>query len=168
MGTEQVALSASARRCAPLKRYADREGRRGFALAAALLALLLISALTVGVFFAAIEETRVGATSAERQLALSAAESAIETTIAEWNGDSVVPIGVSGTRTAAVGGMGSSVTVHITRLDSTLYSIVADASAPSPVSRISRRIGVVVRVLRGVDHSIVIDRISERSWSELF
>jgi Tfp pilus assembly protein PilX len=133
-----------------------------------LLALLLISALTAGVFFAASEETRVGATSAEHQLALSAAESAIEMTIAEWNGDSVVPIGVSGTRTAAVGGLGSPVTVHITRLDSTLYSIVADASAPSPGSRISRRIGVVVRVLRGTDHSIIIDRIPERSWSELF
>jgi hypothetical protein len=33
---------------------------------------------------------------------------------------------------------------------------------------VSRRIGVVVKVLRGADHSIVIDRISDRSWSELF
>ena len=168
MGAEQVALSAGTRTCAPAPRCSEREGRRGFALAAALLVLLLISALTVGVFFAATEETRVGATSAERQLALSAAESAIETTIAEWNGDSVAPIGVSGTRTAAVGGMGAPVVVHITRLDSTLYWIVADASAPSPGSRISRRIGVVVRVLRGADHSTIIDRIPERSWSELF
>jgi type II secretory pathway pseudopilin PulG len=149
-------------------RRSQREARSGFALAAALLALLLISALTVGVLFAATEETRVGATSAERQLALSAAESAIEMTIAGWDGDSVAPIGVSGTQTAAVGGLGAPVMIHITRLDSTLYWIVADASAPSPDSRISRRMGVVVRVLRGADHSITIDRIPERSWSELF
>jgi len=46
--------------------------RNGFALAAALLALLLIAALVTGVFFAATEETHVGAASAERQLTLSA------------------------------------------------------------------------------------------------
>ena len=56
--------------------------RRGFALAAALLALTLIAVLVAGVFFATMEETRVGAAVAERQLALSAAESAIEMIIA--------------------------------------------------------------------------------------
>jgi hypothetical protein len=142
--------------------------RRGFALAAALLALLLISALVTGVFFAATEETKIGATVAERQLALSAAESAIETTIASWNADLPGPIEVGATRTTAGDWSGMSVTVHITRLDSTLYAIVGNAFTPSAGSRVSRRIGVVVQVLRGADDSIVIDRISERSWSELF
>jgi hypothetical protein len=142
--------------------------RRGFALAAALFALLLISALVTGVFFAASEETKIGATSAERQLALSAAESAVETTIASWNPDSLDPIGASATRTTVNDASGMSAKVHVTRLDSTLYAIVADAFTPSGGSRVSRRIGVVVKVLRRADHSIAIDRISERSWSELF
>ena len=140
----------------------------GFALAAALLALLLIAALVAGVFFAATEETKIGAASARRQLALSAAESAVEMTIAGWNMGSATPIGVSGTRATPIEGFEVPVVVHVTRLDSTLYWIVADATAPSNGSRLARRIGVVVRVSWSADHSIIIDRISERSWSELF
>jgi ABC-type amino acid transport substrate-binding protein len=140
----------------------------GFALAAALLALLLISALVTAVFFAATEETRIGAASAGRQLALSAAESAVEMTIAGWNPDWAPPMGVSGTRTTAIEGFEVPVAVHVTRLDSTLYWIVAVAADSSSGSGASRRIGLVVRVLVGPDHSITIDRISERSWSELF
>jgi len=146
-----------------------RPGRRnGFALAAALLALLLISGLVTAVFFAATEETRIGAASARRQLALSAAESAVEATIADWNVDSAAPIGVSGTRATAIEGFEVPVVVHVTRLDSTLYWIVADAADSSSGSGVSRRIGVAVRVLIAPDHSITIGRISERSWSELF
>jgi hypothetical protein len=158
------ALTSFARRFRRL-----RPGRRGgFALAAALLALLLISALVTAVFFAATEETRIGAASARRQLALSAAESAVEMTIAGWNMDPATPIGVSGTRGTAIEGFEVPVVVHVTRLDSTLYWIVADAAESSSGSGVSRRIGVAVRVLIAPDHSITIDRISERSWSELF
>ncbi|HEX9083828.1 MAG TPA: hypothetical protein VF836_03735 [Gemmatimonadaceae bacterium] len=142
--------------------------RNGFALVAALLVLLLIAALVTGVLFAATEETHIGAASAERQLTLSAAESAIEVTIAGWSGEPIGPIGIGVTRTADVEELGAPVAVHITRLDSTLYWIVADATAPSNGSRLARRIGVVVRVSASADHSIIIDRISERSWSELF
>jgi len=154
-------------RKAPVGLHSKPERRTGFALAAALLALLLISALVTGVFFAATEETKIGVTSVERQFALAAAESAIEMTIASWNADSVGPIGVSATRTSLVEAAGMSAVVYITRLDSALYSIVAEASARSGSSQVSRRIGVIVRALRTADDSIVIDRISERSWSEL-
>ncbi len=152
----------------PIVSGSEPGGRNGFALVAALLALILIAALVTGVFFAATEETNVGVASAERQLTLSAAESAIEMAIAGWSTDSICPVGGTVTRTAAVGGLGPPVVVYITRLDSALYWIVADATAPSRGSRVSRRIGVVVRVPASVDHSIIIDRISERSWSELF
>jgi hypothetical protein len=75
---------------------------------------------------------------------------------------------VSGTRATAIEGFDLPVVVHVTPLDSTLYWIVADAADPSSGSGVSRRIGVAVRVLIAPDHSITIDRISERSWSELF
>jgi hypothetical protein len=145
-----------------------RERRHGFALAAALLALLLISALVTAVFFAATEETKIGTASAKHQLALSAAESAVEMTIAEWNSAWSPQVGLGGTRVTAIDGFEVPVDVHVTRLDSTLYWIVADAADSLSGSGISRRIGVAIRVLIAPDHSITIDRISERSWSELF
>jgi Tfp pilus assembly protein PilX len=142
--------------------------RRGFALAAALLSIMLIAALLTSVFFAAMEETRISGVSGSKQLALSAAESAIEMTIADWPGTNTDPIGVAGTRTSRIDAFGTPADVSVTRLDSTLYWIVAKAPAVSSESSAMRRIGVVVRVEYGLDHSIRIDRIPERWWSELF
>jgi len=142
--------------------------RRGFALAAALLSLMLIAALLAGVFFAAMEETRMSGASGSKQLALSAAESAIEMTISDWPGTMADPLRVAGTRTSQIDAFGAPVTVSVTRLDSTLYWIVAKAPAVSSESSAIRRVGVVVRVEYGLDHSIRIDRIPERWWSELF
>ena len=142
--------------------------RQGFALAVALLSLLLISALLASVFFAAMEETRISGASASKQLALSAAESAIETTIETWNGTLADPIGVAGTRMSRIDGFGMPASVSVTRLDSTLYWIVAVAPAVSSESSAMRRISVVVRAEYGADHSIRVDRTPERWWSELF
>jgi hypothetical protein len=142
--------------------------RKGFALAAALLALLLVSALVTGVFVAATEETRVGIAGVERHLAFVAAESAIETTIATFRADTTAAIGLGGSKTIAIGDLEVPVIVYVTRLDSALYWIVADAGASPVEARASRRIGVLVRAVAAPDHSITIDRISERWWSELF
>jgi Tfp pilus assembly protein PilX len=144
------------------------KARSGFALAAALLSLLLIAALLASVFLATMEETRISGASAAKQLALSAAESAIETTIGTWNGTPADPIGVAGARMSRIDGFGMPVSISVTRLDSTLYSIVAVAPAVSSESSPMRRIGVIVRAEYGADHSIRIDRIAERWWSELY
>ena len=146
----------------------DRTTRRGFALAAALLSVLLIAALMASVFFAAMEETRIGAMSSAKQVALSAAETAIEQVIHDWAGTPVDPIGVEGARSYSVDASGTLVGLTVTRLDSTIYWIVADAGrVPSGVTA-TRRIGVVVRVRIGPDGSIAVDRLPERWWSELF
>jgi Tfp pilus assembly protein PilX len=142
--------------------------RRGFALAAALFTLLLISALVTGVFFAVTEETWASSATAERQRALSAAESAVEMTIADWNAEWFDSIGASVTRSATIEEVGAPVAIYVTRLDSTLYWIVGVATAQSRGLGVSCRIGVAVRAVNNSDHSITIDRISERSWSELF
>ena len=146
----------------------DQKQRQGFALAAALLSLMLVAALLAGVFFAAMEETRISGVSGSKQLALSAAESAIEITIRDWRGANADPIGVDGTRATEIDAFGTPVGVNVTRLDSTLYWIVAQAPAVSSETSAIRRIGVVVRVEYGLDHSIRIDRIPQRWWSELF
>ena len=142
--------------------------RKGFALAAALLVLLLVSALMTGVFVAATEETRVGIAAVERHLAFVVAETAIEMTIATFRADTTATIGLAGTKTIPIGDLEVPVIVYVTRLDSALYWIVADAGASPGEARASRRIGAVVRAVADPDHSIIIDRISERWWTELF
>ena len=142
--------------------------RDGFALPSVLLALLLIAALIAGVFSGATEETRMGAAAAVRQTALVTAESAIESAIASLSSSADESIGVGETRYRQIEGLDAPAIVYITRLDSSLYLLVADAGSPSPGSGIARRIGVVVRAAKGSGHSITIDRISERAWSELF
>lgn len=144
------------------------EDRDGFVLAAALLALILVAALAAGVLFAATEETRIGAASARRQLTLSAAESAIEATIADWRNRLPAASAVGETRSLGSEDLGVAVTVYVTRLDSTIYWIVADAGDVAFQSGVTRRIGALVTVKNASDGSISIDRISERWWSELF
>jgi hypothetical protein len=142
--------------------------RDGFALPAVVLALLLIAALIAGVFNGMTEESRMGTAAAARQTSLVTAESAIEVAIMALpsSGDGPIPVGE--TRFRQIVGLEAPAIVYITRLDSSLYWLVADAGSPSPNSGIARRIGVVARVQNGSEHSISVDRISERAWSELF
>ena len=142
--------------------------RDGFALPTVLLALLLIAALIAGAFNGTIEETHMGRAAADRQTALIAAESAIETAITSWSSSANEPVAVGETRSRQIEGLDAQVVVYITRLDSSLYWLVADAGSSSPNSGAARRIGLVVRAKKGSEDSITIDRISERAWSELF
>jgi type II secretory pathway pseudopilin PulG len=141
---------------------------KGFALAAALLAVMLIAALMASVFLAVNEETRISAVAGAKQLALSAAESAIERTILDWPATSVDPLVVGGVRTTTIDGFGVPVAISVTRLDSTLYSIVADAGRVSSGISATRRIGVIARARTSPDGSTAVDRIAGRWWSELF
>jgi Tfp pilus assembly protein PilX len=142
--------------------------RRGYVLIAALLAMVLIGALAVGTLFATNEDTRSGATGVDRDVALIAAESAIAMTMAEPAPTLPASIGVVGTTSNRMEGLELPVLVHITRLDSTMYWIVAEAGADHSHSGARRRIGVLVNAVPDANGSIVIDPISERSWSELF
>lgn len=145
-----------------------KPGWDGFALPAALLAVLLIAALIAAAFSATTEETRMGAAAADRHLALLSAESAVEIAIAELSASPNDSISVGETRSRPVEGLGVPTMVYVTRLDSSLYWLVADAVSTSAVSGIGRRIGVVARATSGPANSMTIDRIPERGWSELF
>lgn len=142
--------------------------RDGFALPAVLLALLLIAALIAGAFSGTTEEKRIGVAAAERQTALVTAESAIELAITALSSPGEAPISVGETRSHQIEGLDAPAVVYITRLDSSLYWLVADAGGSSPSSGIARRIGVLVRATNASENSITIDRNSERAWSELF
>jgi hypothetical protein len=140
--------------------------RRGFVLATALLALLLIAALVASVLFAALEETRIASNAGAKERSLAAAESAIELTIARWSGSDDQSIGIAGARAVTLTEGGSDVTLTIIRLDSALYWVVADAGGPASRS-VERRVGALVKVHSEAGRSTTIDRVSERWWLEV-
>jgi type II secretory pathway pseudopilin PulG len=142
--------------------------RKGFALVAAILAVVLIAALVAGVLFATTEETRASTVAGDREVALDACDAAIAMAITEPGVLLPDSIGVGGMIASRAGGHGPEVIVYITRLDSALYSILAESvRAPGSVGS-AHRIGVVVRSSIATDHSIVIYPISERPWFEVF
>ena len=140
--------------------------RKGFALIAALLAVVLIGALVAGDVFATTEETKVGSAGVARDLALMVGESALSSAITT----SALPIsiGIRGTSATATEVGGRSVNLYVTRLDSTIYWFVAETAADESHSGAQRRLGILVVVRSQADGSISISRISERAWSELF
>ncbi len=156
------------RELASFARSGQRPAPDGFAIPAALLAVLVIAALIAGVFGATTEETRIGAAAADRQTALVSAESAIEIAIAKLSASPDDTIGVGETRSRRIDELDVSTFVYVTRLDSSRYWLVADAGAVSSNSGVARRIGVVVRTTKGSGDSTRVDRIPERGWSELF
>lgn len=146
----------------------SRRNRKGYVLVAALLAIVLIGALAIAALFATNEDTKAGTTGVGRDLALIAAESAIAMTMTEPGRVLATSIGLVGATSTTIEGFGLPVLVYVTRLDSTMYWIVAETVAEPSHAGARRRIGVVVKAVWGADGSIVIDPISERPWSELF
>jgi len=142
--------------------------RRGFVLAAALLVVVLIAVLVAGVFFATLEESRIADGAMVRDRALLAGESAIAHAIGGWTDRSGQPIGVGGSELSTIADGPTSVTLTITRLDSAIFSLVAQARSTSSERAANRRIGVVISVRKSADGSVHVDPISERWWSELF
>jgi hypothetical protein len=142
--------------------------RRGFALAAAILAVVLIGALLGGVLFATAEQTRAGAAAADHEDALNACEAAIAMTITDPGLRLPDSIGVEGDVSVHVGGRDPEIIVYITRLDAALYSILAESVSGSGGAGGVHRVGVVIRSTIAEDRSITIVPISERPWFEAF
>lgn len=142
--------------------------RRGFVLAVALLVVVLIAVLVTGVFFATMEESHIAEGAELGDRALIAAESAISGAIGGWMDRSTQPIGVGGQELSTISDGSMSGVLAITRLDSTLYSLLAQARSRSSERAATRRIAVVISVRKSVDGSVHVDPISERWWSEVF
>jgi hypothetical protein len=135
---------------------------------AALLAIVLIAALAAGGLFATTETTKAGAAGVIRERALIASESALVTAITNAGTQLPQPIGVGATTSYRADADEWEVVVYITRLDSAMYWIVADAREPTSVIGAGKRMGVFVKTATRDDHSISIDPISELPWAELF
>jgi len=108
-----------------------RTGSAGFALAVALLALVLISALLAGVFFAALQEVRLGRGALAAQRALAASEAGLADALAGW--EPARMDGLAPWQSASFGGSLSAGTASfsgtVTRLNATLFLVRATGAS---------------------------------------
>jgi hypothetical protein len=141
--------------------------RKGMVLVTAILAVLLMTAILASVFFATIEHTRAGLATSRREAAIEDAERALgggvdRLALSDFDAP---PIG--GSVSASDAAVGRTV-VYITRLDSILYSVVADVAPTSSDAGASIRIGGVVERSVDAQHAIHVVRIPGHAWSQLF
>ena len=144
--------------------------RPGFALAAALIAIVLIAAMVTGAVFAANQETSATAAEIVDQQLGSYAERAALLAISSWqcSGCDALPVG-----SVIIGSQFADPplesTVYVTRLDSALFLVTAEGRLVSSVTvRARRRISIAVRTSRdssGVSRAL---RVSEQAWSSAY
>ena len=121
--------------------------RRGFALAVALFALVVIGALIAGVFFASTQEFRIGRNTLTQQRAFAAAEYGLNNAISTWNTDSLRAVGIGQSRTSAFSNAGMAGTVKVTRLGTMSFWVVSEGLAgPNSAADARRRTNGVVRL----------------------
>jgi hypothetical protein len=142
--------------------------RPGFALALALLATILIGALLAALFFAVNQETKTDSAIAWRDRALVAGESALELEFERLRARPPEILQLGGAESREIDVDGSRVTVHVTRLDSGLFWLVAAIGNDGDAAAPARRIGTLAARLGGASDSISIVRVPGRGWSELF
>lgn len=144
--------------------------RKGFALLAALFALILLGALGTAMVFAAGEETRASAGKLGATRAIAAVEDVLANTVA--NADWVTAMQLRpGQHTESHVTAPEKVAVTIVRLDTTCFFVQAVTPDPSagPVNgRIVRRVGLTIEV--GADSAGIFRplRVPNRGWVELF
>lgn len=148
------------------------ENRRGVALAAALICVVLMSGIIAGAFIATTEEIRMSANSVSAAAVLQAAESAAENQIVHWTAGSAdsVPLGAIRVFAGSAGPPAS--TTWLIRLDSTLFWVVAEASGADQASghsiAVRQRIGVLVRTVRDSLGATAAFPLEQRSWALLY
>jgi hypothetical protein len=98
---------------------------RGFALAAAVFALVLIAALLAGVFFAALQELRLGRNALGAERAFAAAEAGVAAALADWDPArcDVLRDGQSAAFSGALPAGTGAYAGSVTRLHGTLFLI---------------------------------------------
>src|SRR5437868_13878381 len=126
----------------------------------------MIAVLVAGVFMATMEESHIATTSAARERALNATETALAGVVAGWGDRSAQQIGVAGQELSTISDASMPVSITVTRLDSTLYSIVAQARTPSSSSQVIRRVAVMISVHHRRDGPDVVEPIPLLWWSE--
>lgn len=122
---------------------------RGFALAGAIFAMVVIAALIAGAFFAARQELGVGRSSQTYQRAFDAAEAGLNQTVAAWQSGTLNVLAVGATAPPMVHTLGGNTgydTSLVTRLNREMFLIRSTGYDGSGSSR--RVIGAIARLQR--------------------
>jgi hypothetical protein len=144
--------------------------RRGFALAAALVALVLIAVLVTGALFATSQESHASAAELADEQVFTFAERAAVTAAAGWSCPEcdVLPVGSVIIRVPEPSPPLAS-TVFITRLDSALFLVTGEGRImESGVPRVSRRVSIAVRLSRDSLGVLTAHRIGGEPWSAAY
>lgn len=143
---------------------------RGFALVAALMALVLIALLITGAFFASGQEVAIARNELRDQQAFAYAEYAVAHALESWGVSAAAAISTGQTFSFAPAPANRlESTVFITRLDTALYLVVAEGRVRSADAfGVRRRVGIVVRTVRdGVAINPPV-RVNEQAWAEMY
>ena len=139
--------------------------RHGFVLIAALIAIVLIALLITGAFFASGQEMSISRAVLRDQQTFAYAEYAMAHAISGWSVADRSRMAPGETQSLATSSDDPlEATVFVTRLDSAIYSVVAEARLLTADGYgLRRRVGLVVRG----DRTPPI-RLPEQAWSELY
>lgn len=144
--------------------------RAGFALAAALVGIVLIAVLVTASLFASTQETHASAAEVLDQQAAAYAERAALATIAFWSCPECDAMRVGGViiQSPAPSPPLES-TVFITRLDSALFLVTGEARVMSAgVARVRRRVSIAVKTARDSLGVLRAFRISGEAWAATY
>jgi type II secretory pathway pseudopilin PulG len=144
--------------------------RNGFVLVAALVALIVIALLITGAFFASGQELGVARNELRDQQAFGFAEYAVARAAESWDRPARELMTPGQTvQLAPVSNAMLDGRAFVTRLDTALYVIVAEGRiASGDGSGLRRRVGVVVRTVRGGAPINPPIRVSEHAWTALY
>lgn len=134
--------------------------RDGFALAAAIMALVLVGALVTGGFYAASQEGRITSSARYTDEAFNLAEHGIHTVIGTWTLDMFNAITLDSSRTVVdtmrVGGrVKGHATVEVRRLGNWLYFLTSTGEVLGGGAGARRSLGMLVRT---TNFSVSMDR----------
>lgn len=153
-----------------MKAHLCDPNRRGFVLVAAIVALVLIALLITGAFFASAQDLAVTRAELRDQQAFAFAEFALASSLQGWDATAREMMSVG--ETAAVQGVADpplESSVFITRLDSALYAVVAEARmTTADAYALRRRVGIMVCTARNGARMSPPERVAEQAWSELY
>ena len=143
--------------------------RKGFLLIATLVALIIIALLITGAFVAGGEDFAVSRAELRDQKTFAYAEFAGGRALSGWDDADRRQMPIPSTTIAAITSDSPlESTVFVTRLDSALYALVAEARLTSPDGiGVKRRVGMVVTTVRNGARNPPV-RIPQQAWSELY
>jgi len=140
--------------------------RAGFVLVGALVALIVIALLITGAFFASGQDFAVTRAELRDQQVFAYAEYAAAHALENWDPPARALMSIGQTQTAqSTTDSPFESTVLVTRLDTLIYAITAEARiATVDGSGLRRRIGITV-LTSGTGQPV---RVPEQAWSELY